>query len=112
MKQSWIIGTIMLWLLIFTGEMMATGGTAFAQASTLNAVASPAFVNQAGVVSAATSVMNAIGNFFKSLVQIVFLWSPTVFAGNFIWFWEYICLPIAISFIVVIATVIRGVHAS
>ena len=112
MKQSWIIGTIMLWLVIFTAELMATGGSAFAHASDLNAVASPAFVNQSGVVSAISSVMTAIGSFFVSLVQIIFLWSPTVFAGSWIWVWEYICLPIAISFIVVIATVIRGVHSS
>jgi len=30
MKTSWVIGCVMLWLLIFACEMMATGGVAFA----------------------------------------------------------------------------------
>jgi hypothetical protein len=112
MKQSWVIGIISLWLVIFTSEMIATGGTAFSNQNDLNVLASPAFVNQSGVVAAASAIMNGIATFFVSFVQIIFLWSPTVFAGNWIWFWEFICLPIAISFIVVIATILRGVHAS
>lgn len=112
MKQSWIIGTIMLWLLIFTSELMATGGTAFSHQSALNSLASPAFVNQSGVVSAATSIFVGIGSFLVSFVEAIFLWSPTVFAGHWIWAWEFICLPISISFVIVILTIVRGVHSS
>ena len=70
---------------------MATGGTAFSAVSGLNGVASPSFVNSAGATSALATVMTNIGPFLVSLVSVVFLWSPTVFAGNFVWFWEYVC---------------------
>lgn len=112
MKQSWVIGIVTIWTLIFTAELMVTGGTAFTRSSALNTLASPAFVNAAGSTSALSSVINGIGTFFVSFISVIFLWSPTVFAGNWIWFWQFICLPISISFIVVIATILRGVRGS
>ncbi len=101
----------MLWMLIMTGELMATSGTAFTNISALHALISPAFVNAAGSISALSSALVNVATFFVALIGVIFLWSPTVFAGNWFWFWLYVCLPISISFIVVIATILRGVHS-
>ena len=112
MKQSWIIGTVMLWMTIFTSELMATGGTILSGITGFNSIASPAFVNSSNAISNAATILVNIGSFFVALVKAFFLYSPTVFAGTWLWFWEFVCFPISISFIVVIATILRGVHST
>lgn len=114
MKQSWIIGSITLWLLIFVMEMMATGGTAFNQTvvNDMNVMTAPSLVNFSGALSALSTVITNLGTFFSTFISGLFLWSPTVFTGNWIWFWQLVCFPIAVSFIMVIVSIARGVHAS
>ena len=114
MKQSWIIGVISLWILIFTAEMMATSGTAFSSNMTasMTALAHPSMANYSNIFSSTASIISQVGTYFMVFISALTLYSPTVFAGNWIWFWAFICFPISISFIIVIITILRGVHAS
>lgn len=114
MKQSWIIGSITLYMLIISMEMMATGSTTFPSfmQSHLNTLWNPAMANFAGSATALSTLFVGIGTYLVAFIEIIFLWSPTVFAGNFFFFWLYICLPISISFILVLISIARGVHAS
>jgi hypothetical protein len=104
----------MLWLLIFTAELMATNGTAFSSNMTtsMNAMMNSRMVNSAGSTSSLTTIFIQVGTYLTTFVNAIFLYSPTVFAGNWFWVWQFICFPISVSFVIVILTIVRGVHAS
>lgn len=114
MKQSWIIGVISLWLLILTCELVATGGTAFSASvsSNMTALAHPNMANYSNVFSNTASIIYQVGTYLTLFLGAIFLWSPTLFAGSWIWFWVFICFPISVSFVIVIITILRGVHAN
>jgi hypothetical protein len=101
----------MLWILIFLGEMMATGGTAFNTTgfTYLDALMSPNFTNVASVVSAFWSLITGVAFLLKELVQILFLWSPEVWTGNYIYVWFIICLPLGLSIVLGLVFIMRGV---
>ncbi len=94
--------------------MMASGTStfpAFVQ-SHFNSLWNPSLANFAGSASALSTLFVSVGTYLVAFMEIIFLWSPTVFAGNFIWFWDFVCLPISISFIITLITIARGVHSS
>jgi hypothetical protein len=111
MKTSWVIGLIMLWLLIFTSEMMVTGASVF-NPTDLNAVNNVTIQNGSNIVSTAWTVFTNLGTYAKGILKVILLYEPSVFAGNYIWFWYLVCLPIDIGILFSIVSVFRGVHAS
>ena len=111
MKQSWIIGVVSMYLVILSSEVMARGATILQLNAAFDTLASPGFVNNSASTSAASSILAHVGDFFSALVAVVFL-SPSSFPGTWYYFWLLVCFPIAISFVVVVATILRGVHAS
>jgi len=46
------------------------------------------------------------------LLQIIMLYYPALFGGYYVWFWFIVCLPVAVSFVVVIVMMIRGVTST
>lgn len=44
--------------------------------------------------------------------QMAMLRFPALFTGNYVWFWYVFCLPISISFWVVMFTIFRGVGST
>lgn len=110
-KQSWIITAMMLWVLIFCCEMMVTNGTAFdpkVNGNTINELMSPSMTNMAGSQSNLLTFVTNIGNYLYGFISIIFLWSPTVFAGYAIYLWFILCMPIGVSFAIGIVMFLRG----
>ncbi len=50
-------------------------------------------------------------DYFKRFIEIVFLWSPTMWSGNWVWFWWVFCFPIACGMIASVVSMIRGVSS-
>jgi hypothetical protein len=110
MRTGWIIGVMMFYLVILGLELMATGGTIFSNAVTNAAgtLLQPEIASSSNIVTQAWSVLANIGAYASAIVSVVLLWSPTVFAGYMIWFYWFICFPVACAMIYGVVTLIRG----
>ena len=111
MKTSWVIGVLMIYIFIFFCEILVTNGPMFNQSS-LNPLLSVSLYNSSGIIASTATFMVNIGNYIYGLIQILTLYQPTVFAGNYFYLWLFLCLPIDIGMIFSIASIIRGVHSS
>lgn len=111
MKTSWIIGVAMMWLFILFCEVLATNGTIF-NPSGVNSLLSLSIANSSGALAATLTFIGNLGNYFLAFIQLVTLYQPTVFSGNYIYMWYMICLPIDIGMIFGVVTILRGVHSS
>lgn len=110
----------MAWILIFCLEMMATGGVSFSGTSSgiANPVSdnasliNPDFSESTNIFVAAWAVVTHVASYLKILVQVLFLWCPTVFAGYMIWFWWLICFPVDVGIVFSLVSIVRGVHSA
>ena len=111
MKSSWIVGVVMFYLLILGLEMMVTDGTLFSNAVTRNAgtLMQPEIAASGNIVTQAWAVLSNVGEYLKAVVEILFLWSPSVFAGYMIWVYWFICFPISCAMVYGVVSLIRGV---
>ncbi len=125
MKISWVQGVIMLYLLILGCELMAnTGGGGvysgnvsgeFRNVVTENqsTLIEPAYSSgsSGGVISNIWTVATNIGPVLATIAGFLVLWSPTVFSGNLLWAWWFICFPTDVAMIFAILAMVRGVHS-
>ncbi len=122
MKTSWIIGCVMMYLLIFFLELFATGGHVFSTTTSSNmtnmattnqaSLMAPTFAESTNVFTGAWAVVTGVAPYLKIILQMLFLWMPTVFAGYLVWFWWFICFPIDCGMVVSIVFIARGVHSA
>lgn len=119
MKQAWIVGTIMLYVLLMGLQMFVTGNfdtSATGVGSELHDYELPSEVTphtdpdtgQSSVEIDAGTIASAIWN----VGQMAVLYFPGLFTGNYIWFWWVFCFPITVSFWVVMFTIFRGVGST
>lgn len=112
----------MAWALIFLLEMMATGGTVFSATTSSNMtnpiannstlLMSPTLAESTNIFTAAWAVTTGVANYLKIVIQIIFLWCPTVFSGYMLWFWWLICFPVDVGIVFSIVSIVRGVHSA
>lgn len=119
MKQAWIVGTIMLYIILMGLQMFVTGGTETSESgvgSELYDYEFPAEVTahtdpdsgQSSVEIGAGTIASAIWNVGK----MAMLYFPGLFQGDYVWFWWVFCFPVAVSFWVVMFTIFRGVGST
>lgn len=122
MKTSWIIGVMMAYLVIFAVEMFLTGGTSFG-ATTSSGIVNTATANQStlmfpelqestNIFTAAWATLTGLGVYLKLVLQMLVLWSPTLFTGNLLWFWWFVCFPVDVGMVIGLIFVVRGVHSA
>lgn len=112
MKTSWIIGVIMFYLLILGLELMITEGTLFSNAVTRNVgtLYQPELAAQSNIVTQGIAILSQIGEYIVAVLEVLFLWSPSVFSGYMIWVYWFVCFPVACAmFFGIILSSIRGV---
>ena len=119
MKQAWIVGTIMLYVILMGLQMFVTSSSATSSTgigaelynynfpSEVTAHTSPDTGQSSAEISAGT-IASSIWN----VGQMAMLRFPALFTGYYVWFWYIFCLPIAISFWVVMFTIFRGVGST
>ena len=120
MRQGFIIGAILLWIVVnilgSIGEMETmmgqtddkiTGrdGTALTQQQTLDELAQP------NLTDSNITFIGRVGGYLKLAGRIFALWHPALFQGDAIYIY-YVFLAIGVSFWVVIIFMIRGVGSS
>jgi hypothetical protein len=119
MKQSWVVGTIALYMILMGLQMIVSG--TFSTSSTgvgseLYAEQFPAELaphtdpdsGQSSVEIEAGTIATSIWN----VGQMAMLYFPALYQGNYVWFWWIFCFPIALSFWVVMFTIFRGVGST
>ncbi len=121
MKTSWIIGVVMLYLLIFACEVFVTGGTTLAGTTSSGvtnivtdnstSLMSPNLQESTNAFTSAWAIATGVARYLSLIIQVLFLWCPTVFSGYMIWFWWFICFPVDCGMIFSIVTIIRGGHS-
>lgn len=116
MKQSWVVGIIMIYV-ILQGLTMVVQTSTTGESSVWSILHNMYAVNltQNVVISAVSSIFAAAGvvlAIFATLLQMIFLYYPALFSGVYLWFWFVVCFPIACGFVVSIVSVIRGVPAA
>jgi hypothetical protein len=122
MKTSWIMGIMMVYLLILSLEMIATGGTVLGASASYQVdsanytfaqgagkLVAPEISNSSNVIAQAWSAISNIGPYLNIAIAILLLWSPTLFAGNMIWVWWFVCFPTCVGMVFSIISIARGV---
>ncbi len=111
MKTSWVIGVVMMWIVIMGLEMMATGGTFFSTSShtSLETLAGPILTNLSSSTPAIVSIVTNVGNIFITIIEVAFLYSPTIWTGYWLWVWMVCCLPVGIGMVYGAVSLARGV---
>ncbi len=114
MKLSLIQGAVMMWILVFITEMIVTGGTAFNPSSgnPFNTLFSMDFTNFSSLVSSFATFIVGCGIWFVAFVKLIFLWSPSVWTGDYIWIWYILFVSQGVAIAFGIVSLIRGVHSS
>lgn len=112
----------MAWLLIFSLEMFVTGGVDFSAVTSSNVTnyaatnttsfMSPTLAESTNLFTAAWAVITNVGTYLWFILQILFLWCPTVFSGYMLWFWWFVCFPIDVGIVFSIVSIVRGVHSA
>jgi hypothetical protein len=106
-----MIGVMMFWLLIFASEMMVTNATSF-NPTGLTGTVNVTVTSGSNFMSTIFTYLTNLGGYIKAIIQALLLYEPSVFAGNYIWFWYFICLPIDIGMLFSIVSMLRGSSSS
>jgi hypothetical protein len=62
------------------------------------------------VIGGAASLISYVWNFFKIFIQMIFLYFPSIWNGQWIWVWYFLCVPVTVGFVASIVIILRGVH--
>jgi len=110
MKSSWIAGVFMFYLLIFGVELIVTEGNVFSNVITSGAgtLSQPSFAVSSNIFSQVWAVLSIIGDYISMFIQAVFLYNASVFSGYMVWFYWFICFPVACATIYGVVQLIRG----
>lgn len=108
MKTSWIIGVVMWWIVGYICASIIQANNAFGstQTSLIKALFTPAISDSS---NALITVFANIGTYIKGFFQLLFLYFPSVWVGQWVWIWFIFAVPIAIGIIMTIVFIMRGV---
>ena len=111
MKTSWIIFIIFSYLAIFYFASVPeyTNLINAAQIAHLQTLAQPTGTNW---LLQGVSQIEAMWSFFTVLIQMIFLWNGTLWAGAWYYFYLFVCLPICVGVVMSLVFILRGVHSS
>ena len=103
----------MFYLLILGLELMVTEGTVFTNAITRNmsTLYQPEIASQSNVITQGVAIVTHIGDYLQAFLEIMFLWSPSVFSGYMIWIYWFICFPVVCAMMYGVVSLIRGVSS-
>jgi len=107
MKGSWWPGIIMLYFILLLCAGIAEGNNQFSSANMayLDVLKSP-IITDPGSLSAveflggAATFALGVGRFILAMFPILFLYSPTLYSGAWLWFYFLLPLPIALGTII------------
>lgn len=114
MKQSWIVGLMIIYIAL-QGWTMVLQADAVGASNIWSNLQGMWYMNLTQLVGSSISSIWSpaltVISVFAAFLSAIVLYYPAIFHDLYIWFWWCFCLPIGIGFIISIVTIIRGVHA-
>jgi hypothetical protein len=115
MKQSWVTGILMAYILIMGVGMIVQSQTD-PDASIVEIIMNMGMPNMVGYKSDALSGISGalfgagdIVRLVMGLIKMSLLYFPALFQGYYVWAWWIICMPIAVSmWIAGLLSIFRG----
>ena len=114
MKSSWMAGITMFYMGLLYLSLVAEQGASI-NSSTMNVfnnLMTPTGTDFSNPVAAVTSLITDVWQYFLIVFQIVFLWFPDLWTGNWIWFYFFVCFPVVAMMALTFVTVLRGSSVS
>ena len=110
MKTSYFIYAITLWLvcLLFCSvaeQQNLIGSTQMGQLQTL---IQPIIAENSSLISAVFAYVTNAGEYVKTIINILFLYFPTLWTGTWLWFWVILLLPVSCSMVITLVLALRG----
>lgn len=103
MKQSWLVGLLMAYILIMGIGMMVQSQTS-PDASIVEVIRSMGMPNMRGynssIISGLSGAIFGAGDIIRlvqGLIYMSLLYFPALFQGYYVWVWWILCMPIAVS---------------
>ena len=96
-------------ILYFAGIAEQANDITPAVASNIYSLGTPTGTNFVGnIISDVTQVWN----YMMTFIKMIFLWNGTLWQGQWLYFYYFVCIPIVIGMVFSIVTILRGVHNS
>jgi len=96
MKHGWMLWIWLTYISLFTWERWVTAGAATNYLSGKQEMfLNPSWLESSNLAVAAVTIVNYVAPYLKNLVQVIFLYEPTIFAGGYLYLWWYVCFPAA-----------------
>jgi len=118
LKQSWVVGIVMLYV-ILQGLTMVVQASTTGDSSVWGLLDGVFKYNLSQVQGSTSSIISGLWvpaqvgiSVLMSFMGIILLYYPALFHGYYIWFWFIVCLPISVGFVISIVTLIRGVAST
>ena len=115
MKMSFIIGWAALFisLIFFDTIVQQSTGIGSDTYGWVKSLGEPDITNMTSPgVGQLISLITYVGQYIVTFISMIFLWFPSIWTGNWIWFYWFFCVPVTIGFIVSIVFVLRGVGST
>lgn len=115
MKMSFIIGWAALFvsLLFFDTIVQQSSGIGSEQFAYAGTLLKPDITNMtAPGVGQLISLVTQVGQYLVTFILMLGLWFPSIWVGNWLWFYWFFCFPVTMGFIVSIVFMLRGVGSS
>ena len=110
MKSSWLAGIMLFYVGLLFLSMIAEHNVSAnsADINLFNAFITPTGTDFSNPVVAVTSLVTDVWQYFKLIIQVVFLWFPDLWVGGWLWVYYVVCFPIAMMMVFTFVSILRG----
>jgi hypothetical protein len=108
--KSWVSGVVFLYIGLLFLSLIAEHSLSFGvtQMNIFDELIKPPITDFSNPVQAVTSFATDVGHYAKLIIQVIFLWFPDLWVGNWIWFYYVVCFPITAGMVFGIIQMLRG----
>lgn len=114
MRQGWVAGTVFFYLGIWWYAMMYAQQYTMSSSilTNLGYLLSPQVTDFTGSTLAQASMITHIGTYIVNFIAVCLLYFPGFWTGMLSWAYLFIGLPVSISMIIAMVTMLRGSSSS
>jgi hypothetical protein len=108
--SKWVVGIVMFYVGLLFLSLVAEQSSSATSADTnlFNGLLQPIATDYSNPAVAIQSLWTDAWQYVKIFFNIVFLWFPDLWVGNWIWFYFFVCFPITVMMIFSIMSMLRG----
>jgi hypothetical protein len=119
MATKWIIGLITIYFAILLCTTIANNANQFtsAEVARIQHLMQPigtdiTSITSTNIIGQGVSMITNVWSYVVVFLESLFLWSPSLWTGSWLWFYYFFCIPLCISIAMTVVFALRGVHSS